>query len=138
MTWDGDGGLTPSPEAQGLTPICSASASATATSPSPTQCGVQHHPDEVGITYDQLFAWNNAGALIMGIRGQAGQITVNSDFVAGNNVIKTLDMNGASQVDLSTITGGNNLTDNADTFTGSATTVVTALLANLLFNLKLN
>ena len=76
------------------------------------------------ITFDDIWAYNNGGALQVGLRGQSGSLAVGANFVSANNVVndvvKTLDLGGVAQVDLTQIDGGNILTDSADTFNGSA------------------
>ena len=74
---------------------------------------------KAGVTFDDLWANYSSGSLQIGIRGQAAYATITSNFVSGNNVIKTLDMAGAAQVDLTQIQGVNVLSDGNDTFNGS-------------------
>lgn len=72
-----------------------------------------------GVTFDDLWANYSGGSLQIGIRGQANFATVTSNFVSGNDVIKTLDLSGAAQVDLTQIQGINVLSDGNDTFNGT-------------------
>jgi hypothetical protein len=73
-----------------------------------------------GVTFDDLWANYSSGSLQIGIRGQANFATVTSNFVSGNNVIKTIDLAGAAQVDVTQIQGVNVLSDGNDTFNGTA------------------
>jgi Ca2+-binding RTX toxin-like protein len=73
----------------------------------------------VGVTFNDIWAWNDYGTLRFGIRGEAGQLSVVNNFSSGNDLIKTLDLAG-SQVDLTQLDGGNALTDGNDYFTGNS------------------
>lgn len=76
-----------------------------------------------GVTFDSLWAANSGGNLQIGIRGEAGYVQVNGDFAtAGNDVVKTLDLAGAGQVDLTAINAVAVGSDGADTINGSYTT----------------
>lgn len=55
------------------------------------------------VTFDDLWVANAGGTLQVGIRGESGYMSVASNFANGNDVIKTLDMGGAGQVDLTQI-----------------------------------
>lgn len=75
---------------------------------------------KAGVTFNDLWANYSSGSLQIGLRGQANFATVTSNFQSGNNVIKTLDMAGAAQVDLTQIQGVNVFGDGNDAFYGTA------------------
>lgn len=64
-----------------------------------------------GLTYDNLWigtVGGSTGYLQIGVRGTSDVVTVNGNFgaypVSGNDIIKTLNMNGASSLDIGQIT----------------------------------
>ncbi|WP_404712183.1 hypothetical protein [Sphingomonas sp. MMS24-J13] len=75
---------------------------------------------KAGVTFNDLYAWNDNGTLRFGIRGESGQLSVSNNFQSGNDVIKTIDLSG-SQVDVTQLDGGNILTDGNDNFSGYST-----------------
>ena len=78
-----------------------------------------------GISFDDLWIGTSGGSsgyLQIGIRGQSGYVQVNGNFgaypVSGNDIAKTLDLDGAGQVDIGQITYGVGGTDSAETLSG--------------------
>jgi hypothetical protein len=78
--------------------------------------------DDLWISYDNDANTTDTG-LRIGERGAAGYVAIAGDTVpfSNANIIKTLDMDGAGQVDLSVVTYLADGSDSADTETGSPT-----------------
>ncbi|HZK99275.1 MAG TPA: hypothetical protein VFC47_05200, partial [Caulobacteraceae bacterium] len=78
-----------------------------------------------GLTADSLWASSNGTTLTIGERG-GGSVVISGDFKTTGGIqsdaIKTLDMGGAGQLDVSQISYVVTGSDNADTISGPATT----------------
>ncbi|MES3150925.1 beta strand repeat-containing protein [Sphingomonas faeni] len=80
------------------------------------------------ISFDDIWVGNAGGTLQVGIRGEAGYMSVSSNFATvGNNVIKTLEMGGAGHVDLTQITAVYAGSDGGEGLSGDSST------SNLIF-----
>jgi len=81
-----------------------------------------------GLTFNDLILYNDAtGGLHFGIRGTSDELYVHNDWnpTIGNDVIKTLDLGGVAQIDMTQIDGTVVGSDNNDVQAGSTSLSVT-------------